>query len=163
MSFEDDVRKKLNDDEKEEKKELLEFENTPAPLNQYESSYQGKGSSVPEVKLKLDEMMKKDLKMIALYNKIIGVLMMIQGVLTAISLIGIPLIFIALKLFDSSKAIERLLYSNDEIGLKEYFNAQGKYSKYSLIYLAVYLIFMFLMIFFFVIILGVAANSYNQY
>ena len=34
MSFEDDVRKKLNDDEKEEKKELLEFENTPAPLNQ---------------------------------------------------------------------------------------------------------------------------------
>lgn len=159
MSFEDDVRKKLNDDQKEEKKELLEFENTPAPLNQYESSYQGKDSSVPEVKLKLDEIMKKELKMISLFNKIIGVLMMIQGVLTAISLIGIPLIFIALKLFDSSKAIERLLYSNDENDLREYFIAKGKFSKYSLIYLAVYLIFVFLMIFFFVIILAIAANS----
>lgn len=159
MSFEDDVRKKLNDDEKEEKKELLEFENTPAPLNQYESSYQGKDSSVPEVKLKLDEIMKKELKMISLFNKIIGVLMMIQGVLTAIYIIGIPLIFIALKLFNASKAIERLLYSNDENDLREYFIAKGKFSKYSLIYLAVYLVITVLAFFVFIVILAIAANS----
>jgi envelope glycoprotein len=93
----------------------------------------------------LDLKLLNDFRKIILYNKIIGILGIINGIISTLSIIGliggIYTIIISIKLLNASKDLKIFCINKNGKDLKKFFDSYGKACKYSMILLILNAIF----------------------
>lgn len=143
MNIEDDVRKKLN--EKDREMPIL-YENRD------ESRFE---KNVME--LKLDTEMVKALKFLSIVCKIFGVLITVGGAIYALFLIGIPFIFIGIKVYKTGEYIDNAIINRNGENLRLSILTIAKAIKYYLIFYVGLIALMFF-IFFLIMSVGLIAT-----
>ncbi|RRD40900.1 hypothetical protein EII29_00155 [Leptotrichia sp. OH3620_COT-345] len=154
MNIEDDIRKKLNDEEGDSNELIQKAEET---IYKYDN-FHSENNNSDNITFNLDSITVKNLKTIILTNKITGILNMISGILASLTVIGlltgVPTVLIGLKLLESSKVLENLQYNKKGEELRQYFESYGKACKYTLILMIIGIIFFILYIIFIIVIFG---------
>ena len=110
----------------------MDFENENR--EEYQENFYLSENTGDRLTLTLDDLTRKYIKWIALYLKVLGILTIIGGVIYTIFIIGIPLIFIGMKLFKSGDYLTQTLISKNEEDFKKFFEEGGKFVKYYVIY-----------------------------
>lgn len=149
MTIEDDVRKKLN----EKDQEIYNFPENTNENNDFLSRDQ---SQKNVMELKLDAEMVKALKFLSIVCKIFGVLITVGGVIYALFLIGIPLIFIGIKVYKTGEYIDSAIINKNGENLRLSILTIAKAIKYYLI-LYVGIIALMFFIFFLIMSFGLIA------
>ena len=149
MTIEDDVRKKLN----EKDQEIYNFPENTNENNDFLSRDQ---SQKNVIELKLDTEMVKALKFLSIVCKIFGVLITVGGVIYALFLIGIPLIFIGIKVYKTGEYIDSAIINKNGENLRLSILTIAKAIKYYLI-LYVGIIALMFFIFFLIMSFGLIA------
>lgn len=149
MTIEDDVRKKLN----EKDQEIYNFPENTNENNDFLSRDQ---SQKNVIELKLDTEMVKALKFLSIVCKIFGVLITVGGVIYALFLIGIPLIFIGIKVYKTGEYINSAIINKNGENLRLSILTIAKAIKYYLI-LYVGIIALMFFIFFLIMSFGLIA------
>ncbi|BBM36311.1 DUF5362 family protein [Pseudoleptotrichia goodfellowii] len=149
MTIEDDVRKKLN----EKDQEIYNFPENTNENNDFLSRDQ---SQKNVMELKLDAEMVKALKFLSIVCKIFGVFITVGGVIYALFLIGIPLIFIGIKVYKTGEYIDSAIINKNGENLRLSILTIAKAIKYYLI-LYVGIIALMFFIFFLIMSFGLIA------
>ena len=149
MTIEDDVRKKLN----EKDQEIYNFPENTNENNDFLSRDQ---SQKNVMELKLDAEMVKALIFLSIVCKIFGVLITVGGVIYALFLIGIPLIFIGIKVYKTGEYIDSAIINKNGENLRLSILTIAKAIKYYLI-LYVGIIALMFFIFFLIMSFGLIA------
>lgn len=108
------------------------------------------------MELKLDAEMVKALKFLSIVCKIFGVLITVGGVIYALFLIGIPLIFIGIKVYKTGEYIDSAIINKNGENLRLSILTIAKAIKYYLI-LYVGIIALMFFIFFLIMSFGLIA------
>lgn len=154
MTIEDDVRKKLS----EKDQETYNFPQNSNENNDFLSQNQPQKNVM---ELKLDNEMIKALKFLSIVCKIFGVLIVIGGGIYALFLIGIPLIFIGIKVYKTGEYIDNAIINKNGENLRLSILTIAKAVKYYLIFYVGMIVLGFF-IFFLVMSFGlIAALSAN--
>ena len=113
MSIADDVRKKLNSKDKE--------------IPEY---FSDDSETQRKITFNVDDLIIKNSNTISLTSSIIGIMYIMLGILFCITVIGaiagIPLINIALKIFDSAKHLKKGISQKNGEKIKTYFDILAK-------------------------------------
>lgn len=149
MTIEDDVRKKLNEKDQE-------IYNFPENTNENNDFLSWDQSQKNVMELKLDAEMVKALKFLSIVCKIFGVLITVGGVIYALFLIGIPLIFIGIKVYKTGEYIDSAIINKNGENLRLSILTIAKAIKYYLI-LYVGIIALMFFIFFLIMSFGLIA------
>ncbi len=149
MTIEDDVRKKLNEKDQE-------IYNFPENIDENNDFLSREQSQKNVIELKLDTEMVKALKFLSIVCKIFGVLITVGGVIYALFLIGIPLIFIGIKVYKTGEYIDNAIINKNGENLRLSILTIAKAIKYYLI-LYVGIIALMFFIFFLIMSFGLIA------
>lgn len=113
MSIADDVRKKLNSKDKE--------------IPEY---FSDDSETQRKITFNVDDLIIKNSNTISLTSNIIGIIYIMLGILFCITVIaaiaGIPLINVALKIFDSAKHLKKGISQKNGEKIKTYFDILAK-------------------------------------
>ena len=113
MSIADDVRKKLNSKDKE--------------IPEY---FSDDSETQRKITFNVDDLIIKNSNTISLTSNIIGIIHIMLGILFCITVIGaiagIPLINVALKIFDSAKHLKKGISQKNGEKIKTYFDILAK-------------------------------------
>ena len=137
MSIEDDIRKKLED----EKKPTGESDTYPSLKDSvYEKlsvSPKNEKDDVAIIPLKMDTEMSKNMKFLSIVCKIFGILLIVLGVMYCLliigAIIGVPFIFIGLKVYQAGDNLEQTVIKKDEENFRLAIIHAAKSVKYYLI------------------------------
>lgn len=161
MSIEDDIRKKLED----EKKSTGELD-TYASLKDsvYEKlsvSPKNEKDDVDIIPLKMDTEMSKNMKFLSIVCKIFGILLIVLGVMYCLliigAIIGVPFVFIGLKVYQAGDNLEQAVIKKDEGNFRLAVIHAAKSVKYYLIFLLTFIILSF-GTFIFILMIGIFSD-----
>ena len=161
MSIEDDIRKKLED----EKKPTGESDTSPSLKDSvYEKlsvSPKNEKDDVAIIPLKMDTEMSKNMKFLSIVCKIFGILLIVLGVMYCLliigAIIGVPFIFIGLKVYQAGDNLEQAVIKKDEENFRLAIIHATKSVKYYLIFLLTFIILSF-GTFIFILMIGIFSD-----
>lgn len=161
MSIEDDIRKKLED----EKKPTGELDTYPSLKDSvYEKlsvSPKNEKDDVDIIPLKMDTEMSKNMKFLSIVCKIFGILLIVLGVMYCLliigAIIGVPFIFIGLKVYQAGDNLEQAVIKKDEENFRLAIIHAAKSVKYYLIFLLTFIILSF-GTFIFILMIGIFSD-----
>lgn len=161
MSIEDDIRKKLED----EKKSTGELDTYPSLKDSvYEKlsvSPKNEKDDVDIIPLKMDTEMSKNMKFLSIVCKIFGILLIVLGVMYCLliigAIIGVPFVFIGLKVYQAGDNLEQAVIKKDEGNFRLAVIHAAKSVKYYLIFLLTFIILSF-GTFIFILMIGIFSD-----